>query len=69
MDYVPFASVIKFFFTKKLHLKNSGWYSIECVKKTEFRLKIMKFVEKLKNRLLVFASSKPPKGLPLNIKI
>ena len=63
MDYMLFASGIKSFFSK-LHSKNS------CVKmseKTEFRLKIMKFVVNLgKTLFLILRVLTPLGGYPQN---
>ena len=42
---MDFASVINSFFDKRVIRKNSG---IKCATKTEFRLKIKKFVVNLK---------------------
>ena len=60
----------KVFFSKKeLHKKNSDTYTIKCVTKTEFRLKVTKFVVSFKTPLLGTAGSNFLKRIPSKTKI
>ena len=70
MDYMLFASDYqKFFFLQKNFTKEKKLYSIKCLAKTKFRLKIMKFVVNFKKPLLGPAGSNPLRRIPPKTKI